>query len=61
MINPIDVEERVAECPRHEGINFGDNRSGVAQDARCDVNRNAETNEAVGVGRRHLHEGNIGP
>ena len=60
-IDPINVKERIAERPWHEGIGFGHYRFGVAQDTHCDVDRDAETDEAVLVRRRHLHEGNIGP
>ena len=60
-IDPINVKERIAERPWHEGIDFGDDRFGVAQDTHRDVDRDAETDEAVRVRRRHLHEGNIGP
>ena len=59
-IDPISVKESIAESPRHEGIDFGDNRLGVAQDTHRDVDRDAKTDEAVRVRRRHLHEGNIG-
>ena len=58
-IDPVDVQERVAERPRHERIDLGDNRLGVAQHAHGDIDRDAEADEAVRVGRRHLHEGNI--
>ena len=60
MIDPVDVKEGVAERPRHERIDFDDNRLGVAQHAHRDVDRDAEADEAAGVGRRHLHEGDIG-
>ena len=33
-IDPINMKERIAEGPWHEGIDFGDDRFGVAQDTR---------------------------
>jgi hypothetical protein len=50
-IDPINMKERIAEGPGHEGIDFGDDRFGVAQDTHRDVNGNAQTNEAVRVRR----------
>ena len=58
-IDPVDVKEGVAERPRHERIHLDDDGLGVAQHAHRDVDRDAEADEAVGVGRRHLHEGDI--
>jgi hypothetical protein len=58
-IDPVDVKEGVAERPRHERIHLGDNGLGVAQHAHRDIDRDAEADEAIGVWRRHLHEGDI--
>ena len=59
-IDAIDMKERVAKRSRHEGVDLGDDGSGRAQDAHGDIDRDAETDVAVRVGWRDLHEGNIG-
>ena len=40
-IDPINVKEGIAERPWHEGIDFGDDRFGVAQHTHRDVDRGA--------------------
>ena len=59
-IDAIDMKGRIAKRSRHEGVDLGDDGSGRAQDAHRDIDRDAETDVAVRVGWRDLHEGNIG-
>jgi hypothetical protein len=59
-IDAIDVQKRIAEGARHEGVDFGDDGLGVAQDAHGDIDRDAETDEAVRIRGRDLHESHVG-
>ena len=59
-IDAIDVQERIAEGARHQGIDLGHDGLGVTQDAHGDIDRDAEADEAVRVRGRDLHESDIG-
>ena len=50
MINPVNMNERIAKCPRHEGIDFCDDHLGMPH-THSNGNRDAQTDEAVRVRR----------
>ena len=54
-----DVQEAVAERPRHLVVDFGDDVAGAACRRQRAIDRRPQAHEAVRIGRRHLHQDHI--
>src|SRR5271166_3597297 len=58
---PLDMQETVAQRPGHVGIHFRDDRLCSLQHTGCDIDRYAEADIAMRIGRRDLNQRHIWP
>ena len=58
-VNVVDVDETIAQRPRHFRIDLRDDQRGVFGGALHDVHRHAEAAHAVLIRRRDMNEGHV--